>query len=234
MGEILLVLLPAMVLVALIWGLSTALSPRDSGMSDAEKYQHDLAERSAEHYAAQVRAATAARARLDANTRPARTTTNHPPPGDALRPGPRQEVHRSALEMESLVIPAFILVVVAAGVALAARAISRRRRLPQRPARPPPVDPVELARTAAAKLTEDQHRRLYALIAQGQAMAAIKLYYEATGAGLRAVRDAVGALAAHPQPYRTPGAAEAARRPTTTIRPSASPTATGPSPARVT
>jgi hypothetical protein len=65
---------------------------------------------------------------------------------------------------------------------------------------------VELARTASAKLTEDQHRRLYALIAQGQAMAAIKLYYEATSEGLRASRDAVGALAAHPQPYRNPAA----------------------------
>ena len=44
MGELLLVLLPAIVLVALIWGLATALSPRDTGLSDAEKYQRDLAE----------------------------------------------------------------------------------------------------------------------------------------------------------------------------------------------
>jgi hypothetical protein len=70
MGELLLVLLPAIVLVALIWGLFTALSPRDSGMSEAEKYQRDLAERSAQHYAAQVQAATAARAQLDRITRP--------------------------------------------------------------------------------------------------------------------------------------------------------------------
>ncbi|MCU1565569.1 MAG: hypothetical protein JWQ56_506 [Pseudarthrobacter sp.] len=70
MGELLLVLLPAIVLVALIWGLFTALSPRDSGISDAEKYQRDLAERSARHYAAQVQAATAARAQLDRTTRP--------------------------------------------------------------------------------------------------------------------------------------------------------------------
>ena len=70
MGEILTVLLPAIILVAVLWALSTALRPRDSGVSDAERYQHDLAMRSAEHYAAQVRAATAARARLDANTRP--------------------------------------------------------------------------------------------------------------------------------------------------------------------
>jgi ribosomal protein L7/L12 len=111
--------------------------------------------------------------------------------------------------MESLVIPALILVLVAAGVALAARAFSRRMAASSQPGNTPAaVDAVELARTAAAKLTEDQHRRLYALIAQGQAMAAIKLYYEATDAGLRAARDAVGALAAHPQPYRSPTSGE--------------------------
>ena len=70
MGEILMVLLPALILVAVLWALSTALRPRDSGVSDAERYQQDLAMRSAEHYAAQVRTAVAARARVDANTRP--------------------------------------------------------------------------------------------------------------------------------------------------------------------
>jgi ribosomal protein L7/L12 len=90
---------------------------------------------------------------------------------------------------------------------LAVRAIGRRKatRGPE-PAQPAATSP-ELARAAAAKLSEEAHRRLYALIAQGQAMAAIKLYYEATGDGLRASRDAVGALAAHPQPYRSPEAA---------------------------
>jgi ribosomal protein L7/L12 len=116
--------------------------------------------------------------------------------------------------MESLVIPALILVVVAAAVALGARAFSRRVAASSAAgAAAPATDPVELARTAAAKLTEDQHRRLYALIAQGQAMAAIKLYYEATDAGLRASRDAVGALAAHPQPYRSPASAEPVQDP---------------------
>lgn len=70
MGELLMVMLPAIILVAVLWALSTALRPRDSGVSDAERYQQDLAMRSAEHYAAQVRAATAARARVDAKTRP--------------------------------------------------------------------------------------------------------------------------------------------------------------------
>ena len=70
MGDILMVLLPAGILVAVLWTLATALRPRGSGTSDAEKYQQDLARRSAEHYAEQVRVATAVRARLEANTRP--------------------------------------------------------------------------------------------------------------------------------------------------------------------
>ena len=85
---------------------------------------------------------------------------------------------------------------------MAARAIIRRKASAGAEPQAPAANSAELARTAAAKLSEDQHRRLYALIAQGQAMAAIKLYYEVTGDGLRASRDAVGALAAHPQPYR--------------------------------
>lgn len=113
--------------------------------------------------------------------------------------------------MESLVIPVLILLLVGGGVLLVARAMGRRTRRTastKASGSTPPADPEELARAAASKLTEDQHRRLYALIAQGQAMAAIKLYYEASGEGLRASRDAVGALAAHPQPFG-PAAPEA-------------------------
>ncbi|WP_104174564.1 hypothetical protein [Arthrobacter sp. Y81] len=105
--------------------------------------------------------------------------------------------------MESLVIPVLILLLVGAGVLVVARAVGRRTAGNRASGSTPPGDPVELARAAAAKLTEDQHRRLYALIAQGQAMAAIKLYYEASGEGLRASRDAVGALAANPQPFHS-------------------------------
>ncbi|MDE8667829.1 hypothetical protein PY310_04445 [Pseudarthrobacter sp. H3Y2-7] len=108
--------------------------------------------------------------------------------------------------MESLVIPVIILAVVAGGVALAAQAIGRRQAAAREAATAPAPDASELARLAAAKLNEEQHRKLYALIAQGQAMAAIKFYYESTGEGLRAARDAVGALAAHPQPFRGPQA----------------------------
>jgi hypothetical protein len=106
--------------------------------------------------------------------------------------------------MESLVIPVIILAVVAAGVALTARAIGKRQASVRESGAVHQPDASELARLAAAKLSEEQHRKLYALIAQGQAMAAIKFYYESTGDGLRASRDAVGALAAHPQPYRGP------------------------------
>ncbi len=108
--------------------------------------------------------------------------------------------------MESLVIPVIILAVVAVGVTLAARALGRRQATARQAESVPAPDASEVARLAAAKLDEDQHRRLYALIAQGQAMAAIKFYYECTGEGLRASRDAVAALAAHPQPYRSPQA----------------------------
>ena len=109
--------------------------------------------------------------------------------------------------MDSLLIPVLILVLVAAGVLLAVRAWSRRGEHPRPAAVPHPTpDASELARASAAKLSQEQHRRIYALIAQGQAMAAIKVYLEATGEGLRASRDAVAALAAHPQPFRAPEA----------------------------
>jgi ribosomal protein L7/L12 len=70
MGDVLLVILPALILAAVLWAVVTALKPRDFGISDAERYQLELAVRSQAHYAAQVQAATAARARVDAATRP--------------------------------------------------------------------------------------------------------------------------------------------------------------------
>ena len=106
--------------------------------------------------------------------------------------------------MEALLVPLLILVLAGVGVSLAARAVARSRRHRQEESSKPVRTSAETARAAAARLDQEQHRRLYALIAQGQAMAAIKLYLEATGEGLRASRDAVGALAAHPQPYRPP------------------------------
>jgi ribosomal protein L7/L12 len=91
MGELLIVLLPAVILVAVIWAFTTALKPRDSGISDAEKYQQDLAMRSAEHYAAQVQAATAARARLEANTRPSQNEQQQSQQEDHVRAASRAQ-----------------------------------------------------------------------------------------------------------------------------------------------
>jgi ribosomal protein L7/L12 len=85
MGDILMVLLPAGILVAVLWTLTTALRPRDTGTSDAEKYQQDLARRSAAHYAEQVRLATAVRARLEANTRPSQNEQQHSQQEDHAR-----------------------------------------------------------------------------------------------------------------------------------------------------
>lgn len=91
MGELLMVLLPGFILVAVLWGISTALRPRDSGISDAERYQLDLAMRSAEHYAAQVRAATAARARVDAMTRPSQNEQQQSQQEDHARAASRAQ-----------------------------------------------------------------------------------------------------------------------------------------------
>ena len=113
--------------------------------------------------------------------------------------------------MESLIVPALILVAVIVVVLLLNRSLSRRATQGKQrmDAVGAPVDATELAREAAAKLSEEQHRRLYSLIAQGQAMAAIKLYLSSTGEGLRASRDAVAALAADPQHFRKPEPAPA-------------------------
>jgi ribosomal protein L7/L12 len=70
MGDVLLVILPALILAGVLWAVSAALKPRNFGISDAERYQMELALRSRAHYEAQVKAATAARARVDAATRP--------------------------------------------------------------------------------------------------------------------------------------------------------------------
>ncbi|MFC8039295.1 hypothetical protein ACFUOZ_08060 [Paenarthrobacter sp. NPDC057355] len=105
--------------------------------------------------------------------------------------------------MDSILIPLLILIAVIAGVLLLIHSFTKRSAETKATAEATnaPKDPVELAKESAAKLNQEQHRQLYSLIAQGQGMAAIKLYLQATGEGLRASRNAVGALAAHPQPF---------------------------------
>jgi ribosomal protein L7/L12 len=91
MGEVLLVILPALILAAVLWAFATALKPRDFGMSDAERYQLELAARSQAHYAAQVKAATAARARVDAVTRPSQNEQQQSQQADHARAASRAQ-----------------------------------------------------------------------------------------------------------------------------------------------
>ncbi|MGY2744550.1 hypothetical protein ACQCSU_10925 [Pseudarthrobacter sp. O4] len=85
MGDVLLVILPALILAAVLWAFVTALKPRDFGMSDAERYQLELSVRSQAHYAAQVQAATAARARVNAVTRPSQNEQQQSQQADHAR-----------------------------------------------------------------------------------------------------------------------------------------------------
>ena len=95
MGDVLIVMLPALILVAVIWGVATALKPRDSGISDAERYQLELALRSQAHYASQVKAATAARARVDAATRPSQNEQQQSQQADHARAALRAQAGSS-------------------------------------------------------------------------------------------------------------------------------------------
>ncbi|MET3950601.1 hypothetical protein [Arthrobacter sp. UYEF36] len=85
MGDVLLVILPALILAAVLWTFATVLRPRDFGVSDAERYQQELAVRSQAHYAAQIQAATAARARVDAVTRPSQNEQQQSQQADHAR-----------------------------------------------------------------------------------------------------------------------------------------------------
>jgi ribosomal protein L7/L12 len=76
-GDVLTIALPLLVLVGLLWALNAAFKPRDTGVSDAEKYQRELAARSAAHQASQVQAALALRARIEATTKPSQNEAQH-------------------------------------------------------------------------------------------------------------------------------------------------------------
>jgi hypothetical protein len=85
MGDVLLVMLPALMLAAVLWAVTTALKPRNFGISDAERYQRELAVKSLAHYSAQVQAAEAARARVEATTRPSQNTQQQSQQADNAR-----------------------------------------------------------------------------------------------------------------------------------------------------
>ncbi|MCC3270965.1 hypothetical protein MUG94_01760 [Arthrobacter gengyunqii] len=63
---------------------------------------------------------------------------------------------------------------------------------------------VEAAREANARLDAIQHQQVYAAIAQGHPIKAVKLYAQFTGVGVRAAGAAVENLAMHPQPFQPP------------------------------
>lgn len=67
-----------------------------------------------------------------------------------------------------------------------------------------PRTSVETAREANARLDAVQHQQVYAAIAQGHPIQAVKLYAQFTGVGIRAAGAAVENLAAHPQPFQPP------------------------------
>lgn len=78
-------MLPALILTAVLWAATTALKPRNFGISEAERYQRELAVKSQAHYAAQVQAAEAARARIEATTRPSQNSQQQSQQADHAR-----------------------------------------------------------------------------------------------------------------------------------------------------
>jgi ribosomal protein L7/L12 len=108
--------------------------------------------------------------------------------------------------MEFVVPLLIVVLVIAIGlviVRLAARnKTSRAGQVRRSPEQPAAATSKEAAAEASARLNQQQHTAIYALIAQGQALSAIREYRNATGAGLREATGAVAHMSAHPQPYK--------------------------------
>ncbi|TJY64131.1 hypothetical protein E4J89_18430 [Arthrobacter sp. CAU 1506] len=109
--------------------------------------------------------------------------------------------------MEFVVPLLIVVLVIAVGlliVRLATRnKTSRTGRMRSSMDNATPATSREAAAEASARLTQQQHTAIYALIAQGQALAAIREYRNATGTGLREAAGAVAQMSAHPQPYKS-------------------------------
>ncbi|WP_269938480.1 hypothetical protein [Arthrobacter sp. HY1533] len=113
--------------------------------------------------------------------------------------------------MEYLVPLLIVLVIVIAAV-VAVRLLGRRNRPagnktgnqavggPRRGREPTREDAVE----ASSRLSPQEHRRIYSMIAQGQVLNAVKEYRKATRLGLGESAAAVAALAQFPQPTPEP------------------------------
>jgi hypothetical protein len=102
-----------------------------------------------------------------------------------------------------LLIVVLVIVIGLVIVRLAARnRTGRAGHVPKSPDHPTTATSKEAAAEASARLNQQQHTAIYALIAQGQALSAIREYRNATGVGLREAAGAVAQMSAHPQPYK--------------------------------
>ncbi|HKU12304.1 MAG TPA: hypothetical protein VJQ61_13895, partial [Sinomonas sp.] len=109
--------------------------------------------------------------------------------------------------MENLLPPLIILLCVAAAVVLVLRRGARRTRASVEAA---VASGPDAAAEASARLTEEQHRVIYSLIAQGLTVQAIAAYRQATGAKLIDARNAILLMERHPRAYGGTSQAEEA------------------------
>lgn len=123
--------------------------------------------------------------------------------------------------MENLLPPLIILVCVVAIVVIVLRRGARRTRASVETAR---ANGPEAAAEMSARLTEEQHRAIYSLIAQGLTVQAIAAYRQATGAKLIDARNAILLMESHPQAYGEPGEA-----PVAPAEPASAPSSAAPS-----
>lgn len=119
--------------------------------------------------------------------------------------------------MESFLIPLLIVVVVVVLGLLAVKYLGGRSRTENdggsrgRSSRgPAAVASREESIRASARLNQQQHSAIYALLARGDALNAIMEYRKATGAKLREAATAVASMSAYPQAYGAAPAADGA------------------------
>jgi len=115
--------------------------------------------------------------------------------------------------MESFLIPLLIVVVVVVLGLLAMKYLRSRSRTENdgatrgRSSRgPAAVASREESVKASARLNQQQHSAIYALLARGDALNAIMEYRKATGAKLREAATAVASMSTYPQAYGAPPA----------------------------
>jgi hypothetical protein len=115
--------------------------------------------------------------------------------------------------MESFLIPLLIVVVVVVLGLLAMKYLGSRSKTENdgatrgRSSRgPAAVASREESVKASARLNQQQHSAIYALLARGDALNAIMEYRKATGAKLREAATAVASMSTYPQAYGAPPA----------------------------